>query len=319
VDETGSGTLYLVPTPIGNPRDITLRAIDVLGQVGMIASEDTRHARSLLQPLGIQTRLVSYHEHNEESRGEQLLAALRAGTDIALVSDAGTPLVNDPGYRLVAAAVAEGIRVSPLPGASATTTALIGSGLPVHRFHYVGFLPRRSPARRAALEELAGLAATLIFFEAPHRMLETVRDLRAVLGDRPAALARNLSKADERFVRGPLSTVEAELAAQEVVRGQYTVVVGGAGEETAEEARGLADRLAGALLRGGAAGRLVRDVVREVTGLPRNEVYDLVQAAESRAVGDRAVESRAAESRAAEGPAAEGRVAPNGRGQPGRP
>ena len=146
------GTLYLVPTPIGNPGDITLRAIDVLRHVGIVASEDTRHTRTLIRRHGVEARLLSYHDHNEEPRSRQLLAALRDGVDVALVSDAGTPLVNDPGYRLVTAAIEAGIRVRPLPGASATLTALVGSGLPIHRFHYVGFLPRRGPARRTALE-----------------------------------------------------------------------------------------------------------------------------------------------------------------------
>jgi 16S rRNA (cytidine1402-2'-O)-methyltransferase len=278
----GTGTLYLVPTPIGNPRDISLRAIDVLQQVGIVAAEDTRHARSLFQPLGIEARLLSYHDHNEEGRSRQLLDALRRGTDVALVSDAGTPLVNDPGYRVVTAAIAAGIRVCPLPGPSATITALIGSGLPSNRFHYVGFLPRRSAGRRAALEPLRGLAASLVFFEAPHRMLETLQDMLEVLGDRPAALARNLTKTDEEFIRGRLSAVAAELAARDVVRGQYTVVVGGGADEAVTDAQALADRLTDVLLRHGAGSRLARDVVREVTGLPRNWVYERVQLAEER-------------------------------------
>jgi 16S rRNA (cytidine1402-2'-O)-methyltransferase len=276
---SGAGTLYLVPTPIGNPGDITLRAIEVLRRSSIVASEDTRHTRTLLQPLGIETRLLSYHEHNEESRTQQLLAALHDGVDVALVSDAGTPLVNDPGYRLVVAAIGAGVRVCPLPGASATITALIGSGLPVHRFQYVGFLPRKPAARRAALARLKGVDASLIFFEAPHRVVETVSDMRDVLGDRPAALARNLTKADEDFVRGPLSDLAAGLAGQDTVRGQYTVVVGGAGDDGSDDARALADRLTGSLLRHGADARLTREVVREVTGMPRNWVYDRVQAA----------------------------------------
>jgi 16S rRNA (cytidine1402-2'-O)-methyltransferase len=278
----GAGTLYLVPTPIGNPRDISLRAIDVLRQVGIVASEDTRHARSLLQPLGIETRLLSYHDHNEESRSRQLLDALRSGVDVALVSDAGTPLLNDPGYRVVTAAIADGIRVCPLPGPSATITALIGSGLPSHRFHYVGFLPRRSAARRAVLAQLRGLPDSLVFFEAPHRLVETLQDMHDVLGDRPAALARNLTKADEEFIRGRLSAVAAELAGREVVRGQYTVVVGGGADEALGDAQALADRLTDVLLRHGAGSRLARDVVRDVTGLPRNWVYERVRLAEER-------------------------------------
>lgn len=279
-DGPDTGTLYLVPTPIGNHRDITLRAMDVLRQAGIVASEDTRHTRSLLTALDLTdevgARLLSYHDHNEESRSQQLLTALRSGTDVALVSDAGTPLVNDPGYRVVAAAIAEGIRVCPLPGASATVTALVGSGLPVHRFQYVGFLPRRPAARRAALRQLRDTDATLIFFEAPHRLLEAVDDLCQVLGDRPSALACNLTRADERFLRGPLSALAADLRAQDVVRGQHTLVVGAAQHHNTDQQHALAGRLAEALLRNGVSTRQARDVVREVTGLPRNWVYEQV-------------------------------------------
>jgi 16S rRNA (cytidine1402-2'-O)-methyltransferase len=270
------GTLYLVPTPIGHPRDITLRAVDVLGEVSVIAAEDTRHARTLLRPLGIGTRLVSYHDHNEESRTAQLLDTLRAGQDVALISDAGTPMVNDPGYRLVTAAIEGGVRVVPLPGASAPISALIGSGLPVHRFCYAGFLPRKSAARQAALRSLQRVDASLIFFEAPHRLLEMVRDLRLVLGDRRAVLARSISKPDEQFLRGTLTELETELAGTETVRGQYTVVVAGA-EPVADTAdRVAADRIASVLLASGADPRLTRTVVQELTGLARNEAYDLV-------------------------------------------
>lgn len=278
-DAGGAGTLYLVPTPIGDPRDITLRAIDVLRAVTVVAAEDTRKTRTLLQQCDIEARLLSYHDHNEESRAPQLLAMLRDGDDVALVSDAGTPLVNDPGYRVVAAAIAAGVRVCPLPGASATLTALIGSGLPNHRFHYEGFLPRKAAARRAALAELAPITATLIFFEAPHRIVDTLRDMRDVLGDRPAALARNLTKADERFLRGGLASLVAELAAEDVVRGQYTVVVGGAAEEQVAQEEAYADRLIDAVLRAGGGSRVARDVVKELTNLPRNWVYERVRLA----------------------------------------
>jgi 16S rRNA (cytidine1402-2'-O)-methyltransferase len=265
-EKADAGTLYLVPTPIGNTRDITLRAIDVLRQVGIVASEDTRHTRTLIRPHGVEARLLSYHDHNEEARTRQLLAALRDGVDVALVSDAGTPLVSDPGYRLVTAAVEAGIRVCPLPGASATISALVGSGLPIHRFHYVGFLPRRGPARRAALERLKQVDAALVFFEAPHRLVEALQDVLEVLGDRRAALAHNLTKPDERFLRGRLASLVEELKAQDAVRGQYTIVVDGADEAT-DDARALADRLAVALARQGVGSRTAREVVREVTGL----------------------------------------------------
>ncbi|ESZ99851.1 putative methyltransferase [Frankia casuarinae] len=276
------GTLYLVPVPIGDPGDITARAVDVLRQVPVVAAEDTRNARRLLQPLGTSPRLLSYHDHNEQERGPQLLSLLQEGADVAVMSDAGTPLVNDPGYRLVAAAIEAGIPVRPLPGASAPVTALVGSGLPVHRFHFLGFLPRRPAARRAALEQVRGLDASLVLFEAPHRMTECLADLTAVLGERRAALARNLTKPDEQFIRGTLDEVRAVLAGEQPVRGQFTVVVEGAGTRAAAGETELADRVAEAMLRHGAGARLAREVVREVTGLPRNQVYALVGEAEGR-------------------------------------
>jgi len=274
-----TGRLFVVPTPIGNPRDITLRALDVLGAVGIVAAEDTRRARRLLDAHGISARLLSYYDHNEESRTPQLIAALRAGTDVAVISDAGTPLVNDPGYLVVTAALREGIPVDALPGASAAVTALVGSGLPVNRFLYVGFLPRKSAARRAALAELAPVAATLIFFEAPHRALEMIADLRAVLGDRSAALARNLTKSYEEWLRGTLSGIHAELAARDEVRGELTMVVDGLRRQ--DRATGLAvdpDRVIELLLRAELDTRTVRTLAAELTGLPRNEVYARVSA-----------------------------------------
>lgn len=278
--DTGPGTLFLVPTPIGNVRDITMRAVDVLRSVSVVGAEDTRKAGTLLRLLNIRARLVSYYDFNEQARSEQLIGLLQAGQDVALISDAGTPLLNDPGYRIVSAAIAAGLRVCPLPGPSAIPTALVGSGLPCHRFEYVGFLPRKSAARQAAISELAGRPATLVLFEAPHRLTTTLADLRAGLGDRDAALARNLSKSDERFLRGPLSAIEAELAAEAEVRGEYTIVVAGAGQPDLTAADQLGDQLIGALLSRDVPPRVVRDVVKDVTGLPRNRIYQRLQAAQ---------------------------------------
>jgi 16S rRNA (cytidine1402-2'-O)-methyltransferase len=279
------GTLFVVPTPIGNPGDITLRAIDVLRSAEVIAAEDTRKARTLLRALDIKANLVSYYDFNERSRSPQLLRLLAAGKNVALITDAGTPLVNDPGYHVVTAAIANGARVSPLPGPSAALTALVGSGLPVQRFEYVGFLPRKQAARRAAAAALAGQPATLIFFEAPHRLRDTVADLRDVLGDRNAALARNLTKSDEEYLRGPLSQIAAELDLRGEIRGEYTILVAGAQpQEEMPASEALADRLARILFQHGVVPHAVRDVVREVTGLPRNQVYERVGAAQ-RAAG----------------------------------
>jgi len=286
----GPGSLYLVPTPIGNPRDLSMRALDVLAQVAVIAAEDTKHARTLLQPLGIRTRVLSYHEHNEDVRTPQVLHMLAEGSDVALICDAGTPLINDPGFRVVVAAIERGIPVCPLPGPSAALTGLVGSGLPVHSFHYAGFLPRRSAARQASLRRLADLPATLIFFEAPHRLPEMVADLCLVLGDRPAALARNLTKRDERFDRGTLSELAALLASADAVRGEYTVIVAGAAEHPGDETQAQADRMITVLLKHGAGSRLVRAAVGELTGLPRNWIYDRVQTAEAAAAPERSTD-----------------------------
>lgn len=272
------GTLYLVPTPIGNPGDITLRALEVLRSVPVIAAEDTRKAMTLLRAHDITARLVSYYDHNEQARSPQLLRTLAGGQDVALITDAGTPLVNDPGYRIVTAAIADGIRVRPLPGPSAVITALTGAGLATHSFHYAGYLPRKSAARRAAAEALARVPATLIFFEAPHRLLEALGDLREVLGDRDAALARNLTKPGEEYLRGRLAQIEAELAARDEVRGEYTLVVAGAGEDTGSEE--LGHRLARSLLGHGVQPSVIRDVVRDVAGVSRNDAYDLVRRAQ---------------------------------------
>ncbi len=208
------GTLLLVAVPIGDPDDLTLRARRLLAEADLVAAEDTRHFATLARHHGIRTRSVSYHDHNEESRTRELLARLAAGARIALVSDAGTPLVSDPGYRLVRAAIDAGITVTSVPGPSAVTAALAASGLPPHPFRFLGFLPRTAAARRAALEAVATDDATQVAFEAPRRLLATVRDALAVLGDRPACLARSLTKPHERYQRGSLSTLAAELAAE---------------------------------------------------------------------------------------------------------
>lgn len=275
----GTGTLYLVPTPIGDTRDITNRAIEVLAAADVIACEDTRNTRTLLNALGVDHHgLLSYHEHNEQSRTVQLLARLESGADVAVVSDAGTPLVNDPGFRLVSAAIDLGIPVRPLPGANAPITALIGSGLPVHHFHYLGFLPRRGAARRAALEAVRTGTATLLLFEAPHRIVEMLEDVRTTLGERRVALARNLTKTDEEFLRGPISEVIAGLEALETVRGQFTVVIEGKPDSGDHGEEAAANELIAVLLRHGVDGRAIRDVVCDVTGLSRNRAYALISA-----------------------------------------
>src|ERR1700688_1213936 len=199
------GCLYLVGTPIGNLEDITLRALRILKEVDLIACEDTRHTQKLLNHYNIAKTLVSYHEHNEMTRSSELLIQLEQGAKIALVSDAGTPLVSDPGYRLVTLCVRHKIPVVPIPGPSALLAALAGAGLPNEEFLFVGFLPQRSGERRRMLERLRIEERTIILYEAPHRVAESIADLLDILGDRPACLAREVTKLYEEFLRGKLS------------------------------------------------------------------------------------------------------------------
>ncbi|MEA2650472.1 MAG: rRNA (cytidine1402-2-O)-methyltransferase [Chloroflexota bacterium] len=269
-----SGTLYVVAVPIGNPDDITLRALLTLRSVAVVAAEDTRHFATLARHHAIDARAVSYHDHNEESRTRELVGRLQAGEDVALVSDAGTPLVSDPGYRLVRAAIGEGINVTSLPGASAVTTALAASGLPPHHFRFVGFLPRTTAARRAALEALRADDATLIAFEAARRLADAVRDALAVLGDRPACLARNLTKPHERYQRGTLSGLLAELEAEEELRGECTLLIGGAADRGGSEADAEADAIL--LLGADAPARAVQELLVRRHGLSKRDAYALV-------------------------------------------
>lgn len=221
-----SGTLYVVATPIGNLEDITLRALRVLREVDLIAAEDTRHTKKLLDRYGIRKPMVSYHEHNERERAEQLIRELKGGKDVALVSDAGTPAVSDPGYVLIRRCIEEGVRVVPVPGPSALIAALCVSGLPVHRFAFEGFLPHKEGKRRKRLEELKDEERTLIFYESPHRLLKTLRDMLDILGDREIAVARELTKVHEEVFRGRINEA-IEKFSSSPVKGEITLVVEG--------------------------------------------------------------------------------------------
>lgn len=218
-------TLYLVATPIGNLEDITLRALRVLREVRLIAAEDTRHTRGLLERYQITTPCISYHEHNKLARLDEILAALALG-DVALVSDAGTPGVSDPGFELVRACLQAGIAVSPVPGPSAPIAALTAAGLPSDRFAFVGFLPRKGSDRRTLLEDLADLSLTIVCFEAPHRLDEALADILAVMGDRQMVAANDLTKRFEELRRGAVSELLAHFNAHPP-RGEYTLVIAG--------------------------------------------------------------------------------------------
>lgn len=269
-----TATLYVVAVPIGNLNDLSPRARDTLASVPVVAAEDTRHFATLARHHGIARRAVSYHDHNEEARTRELLDRLQAGDDVALVSDAGTPLVSDPGYRLVRAALEAGITVTSVPGPSAVTTALAASGLPPHPFRFVGFLPRTAAARRSALARLAGDDATLVVFEAPRRVTDALRDALAALGDRPACLARSLTKPHERYQRGHLSELIEELEAEGEVRGECTLVIGGATARQAARDAAVADGVL--LLANGAPDRAIQELLVARHGLSKREAYALV-------------------------------------------
>ena len=228
-DEPLAPGLYLVATPIGNLEDITLRALRVLRSVDRIACEDTRQTRKLLDRYGIATPTISSHEHNEAERSRQLLAELKNGARIAVVSDAGTPGISDPGMILASAAIAEGVPVYPIPGASAVLPALVASGLSSDRFTFIGFLPPKAGARRTALEDLSRTTAaptTLILYEAPHRVAETLADIESIFGsDTRIVLARELTKIHEEFLRGSVHEVRAKLARRESIRGEIVLLL----------------------------------------------------------------------------------------------
>ncbi|HEY6217637.1 MAG TPA: 16S rRNA (cytidine(1402)-2'-O)-methyltransferase [Pyrinomonadaceae bacterium] len=218
------GTLYLVATPIGNLSDITHRALQVLRDVYLIACEDTRHTQKLLNHYGINTKTISYHEHNEQQRAAQLIDQLKQGSNIAVVSDAGTPAISDPGFRLVRAAIENDVRVVPVPGPSALISALIAGGLPTDEFFFGGFLPARSNARRARLAKLQSVPGTLIFYEAPHRLAATLKDAYEILGERDAVVARELTKIHEEIRRGRLSQLSTYYVG-EGPRGEIVVLI----------------------------------------------------------------------------------------------
>src|SRR5829696_6094437 len=219
------GTLYLVATPIGNLADITHRAIRVLNEVDLIACEDTRHTHKLLSHYGIHTKTISYHEYNDQQRAAELIERLKQGTNIAVVSDAGTPSISDPGFRLVRAAIENEIVIVPVPGPSAVIAALIAAGLPTDEFFFEGFLPSRVSARRARLAELQSVPGTLIFYEAPHRLAETLNDAYEILGEREAVVARELTKLHEEIRRGRLSELAAHYESDENARGEIVVLI----------------------------------------------------------------------------------------------
>jgi 16S rRNA (cytidine1402-2'-O)-methyltransferase len=267
------GSLYLVATPIGNLDDITLRALHVLREeVALIACEDTRQTQKLLQHFEIRKPLVSYHEHNEMQRGAEILAALARGDSVALVSDAGTPLISDPGYRVVSEAIAHGIPVVPIPGASALLAALTASGLPVHEFRFAGFLPPKALARRKMLENLAHETMTIVAYESPHRILETLADMRELLANASIVLAREVTKVHEEFLRGSAAAILEIFEARGTVKGEITLIISPAQEVEAGEALEEVAKLTAT----GIERMEAIKIVAKRLGLPKREVYRLV-------------------------------------------
>ena len=265
------GTLFVVATPIGNLEDVTLRALRVLREADLLLAEDTREVRKLLDRHGIAARPVSLHAHNEVRRQAEALAALEAGRKVALVSDAGTPLVSDPGERLVAAAVAAGHGVEAVPGASAVLAALVVAGLSTERFTFVGFLPRRAAERERLLARLRDARETLVFFESPRRLAATLRELAERLGDRRAAVARELTKHFEEVARGRLHELAERFA--EGVRGEVTLVVEGGGEGEAVVAEEDLDAEIRARIAAGGRAREIAAALAPATGLPKRAIY----------------------------------------------
>ncbi len=268
-----SGTLYVVATPLGNLGDLSSRAVAVLGEVGLIACEDTRHLRRLLNHLGLNTSTTSYQEHNEQTKSPQLLSRILEGQNLALVSKAGTPLVSDPGYRLVRLCRENQVSVTPVPGPAAAVSALSVSGLPSDRFYFVGFLRRQREALRKQLKSVASVDATLIMYLSPHRLLPTLETVLEVLGDREAFIAREMTKVHETFHFGPLSRIVAELGT-ETARGEYTLLLAGSGSETAPSPRIDVSAYVSGLMsvRKMSRAEAVKTAAAELE-LPRRQVY----------------------------------------------
>jgi 16S rRNA (cytidine1402-2'-O)-methyltransferase len=278
-NESPRGVLYVVATPIGNQADITIRALKVLQTANCIASEDTRCTGRLLAHHGIRTPLISYHEHNERQRTPQLLARLQDGQVVALVSDAGTPTLSDPGFILVREAAAAGIRIRPVPGASAAMAALSVSGLPTDAFIFLGFPPRKPRRLAQHLQALQHESRTLIWYESPRRLLSLLEALQQVLGDRPAVIGREMTKRYEEFLRGPLSQLTARLGARDDIKGEITLLVAGCGPSSETDHTALREAIQQQLAENRLpASALARELATQFK-LPRGQIYDLIMKA----------------------------------------
>jgi len=269
------GVLYVVATPIGNREDITLRALDILREVDLIAAEDTRKSGSLLAHYQIKNRLISFHEHNEKKRTAELIGKLLDGMTIALVSNAGTPLVSDPGYRLIEAAIANKITVTPIPGVTAATAAMSVSGLPTDSFVFIGFAPKKKGKRLKFLTELTAELRPLIFYESPKRILSLMEEIISCMGDRNAMLAREMTKLHEEFVRGTVSQILKTIKARPAVKGECTLLVSGRQALEQIDPEIVKTEIKAALQNGQNSLSQIARAMAKKYGLPKNEVYDL--------------------------------------------
>ena len=282
-----SGKLYLVATPLGNLEDITFRALKILAEVDLIAAEDTRHTLKLLNHYQIKKKLISYYRHNEQERTGELIPRILEGMNVALVSDAGMPGISDPGNNLVQGAVAQGITVIPIPGPSAVITALAASGLDTGTFHFEGFLPRKNQAQRVKLQEMSGFSGTLVFYESPHRLVDTLQMIHDVFGNRKVVLARELTKIHEEFMRGPMVEILAKLMGLERIRGEFTILVEGVQETMNFESPGETEPIDFSAIQdsAGSSPRSLRAELRAIaqkSGKTTKEVYQLYLAGQKR-------------------------------------
>jgi len=267
-----TGTLYIVATPIGNLEDMTFRGVRTLKEVDLIAAEDTRHSRKLLSHFGIATPLTSYYDHNQSLKGDRILATLQEGKQVALISDAGTPCISDPGYQLVRDALANGIRVIPIPGASAAIAALSSAGLPTDAFTFAGFPPNKEGKRRSFLASLANAHGTIVLYEAPHRLSDTLIDIGIILGERKVVVARELTKLHEEQLHGTPTQVR-ELVQDGRERGEVVILIAPADESTLVLAGPTSEELVRTTLAKGHTVKETAALVAAATGLPRRELY----------------------------------------------
>jgi 16S rRNA (cytidine1402-2'-O)-methyltransferase len=282
-DIVKKGVLYVVATPIGNLEDITYRAVRVLKEVELVACEDTRQSRKLLDHYSIAAKTVSYHEHNEAEQAEELVGKLLSGTNIAQISDAGMPGISDPGYRLITGAIASGIEVVPIPGPSALITGLVGSGLASDNFQFLGFVPAKSGQRKTAFEAVREVQHTVIFYEAPHRIHDSIADLAAVLGpERPVVIARELTKVHEEFIRGKAGELMELLKSREL-KGEITLLIGKAPSgSTMGRSEGLQERLAAIIHEHNVDEKAAMKILARERGTSKSEVYREIQREQSR-------------------------------------